>query len=291
MNGLYGTVRPATINPSDDAEIFYIYKPNRGTLNEKLENFKSLDSNILVSAKCEEKGGEIIPLDGMYNLRLPMDIFNKKGIYTIYIRPKEIKTEIEDVGPLLNFPDVQGVVFNIDNLENIFDLTGYRMDFMEGKQKTGESRLITSCGYCVKTTTVPSNGFYRSSYKFTDSSSNLLFCTITPSIANSFRPNYKPRMGASGTEVAIVNTKFNPVMLELELVDHDIETLSNAIEGTQIRDLDKGKIITFNDKDEIYSMHEYFTLKDKIGEPLYDVKVKKNELDEGGKDYKAIINE
>ena len=36
--------------------------------------------------------------------------FNKKGFYTIYIRPKEISHTITDVSVLAAYPDVRGIV-------------------------------------------------------------------------------------------------------------------------------------------------------------------------------------
>ena len=36
-------------------------------------------------------------LDGLYNLNLPLNKFNKKGFYTVYIKPKEIPVVIKDV--------------------------------------------------------------------------------------------------------------------------------------------------------------------------------------------------
>jgi hypothetical protein len=48
-----------------------------------------------------------------------------------------------------------------------------------------------------------------------------------------------------------VSTKFNPVMLEIEMVQHDIDSLYALQTNTQIRDLDKGVITTFDDDGNI----------------------------------------
>ena len=53
MSGLYGTVRPAYINPNDDAEIFYYYRPNRSTTAEDFKSFKKLSSSNLVQSSAE----------------------------------------------------------------------------------------------------------------------------------------------------------------------------------------------------------------------------------------------
>ena len=55
MPGVYGTVRPANINPQSDVEIFYHYRPTRGTLDDNFgEAFKLGDaSSWLVKASGE----------------------------------------------------------------------------------------------------------------------------------------------------------------------------------------------------------------------------------------------
>ena len=52
-------------------------------------------------------------LPGMYNLALPVSIFSNVGFYTIYIRPKEIKAKILDIGVLAAYNDINGII--IDN--------------------------------------------------------------------------------------------------------------------------------------------------------------------------------
>jgi hypothetical protein len=58
-------------------------------------------------------------LPGMYNLTLPVNEFNKKGIYTVYIKPKEIRTTIENVGPLYSFPSVKGIILKESNINGL----------------------------------------------------------------------------------------------------------------------------------------------------------------------------
>ena len=43
-------------------------------------------------------------LGGLYNLVLPADRFNQLGVYTLYIRPAEIRTKILDCGVLAALP-------------------------------------------------------------------------------------------------------------------------------------------------------------------------------------------
>ena len=68
-------------------------------------------------------------------------------------------------------------------------------------------------------------------------------------------------------------------MLELELVEHDDETLSYMIEGNQLIDKDNALITTFNPQGEIYHQTEYGVYKDSYGTPLYEYKKTRDNID------------
>jgi hypothetical protein len=110
-------------------------------------------------------------------------------------------------------------------------------------------------------------------------SSSLVFCTVTPSTANSITPNLLPEIGSMGDKVKIANTKFSPIMFEIEMVDHDAETLSYMLEGDQVRNLDTGVFTVYNDNHEIYKQYESYNIKTQLGKPLYDIKVNKTNID------------
>ena len=74
----------------------------------------------------------------------------------------------------------------------------------------------------------------------------------------------------------MVNTMFEPVMLDIEMVDHDADTISNMLEGSQVRDLENGLITTFNENNQIYHQAEVFTLKEN-GRPIYEVSNKRTD--------------
>lgn len=277
MNNTYGTKKPANIT-SSDVDIFYSYRPTRGSEVNEFSNFKQLDSSYLVNVKSENNSGNINVLPGMFDLRLPLDKFSKAGIYTIYIKPKEVYTQIVDVSTLLNFPDIRGIVLssNGNTPTSNGSLNGYRIEYFEGDNRTEDFRLITSSNKCEPVAQNLNDGVRKAvRYRFNENS-NLIFCTVTPSTASSFKPTTVPNLGVVGQQIALINTKFNPIMLEIEMVEHDAETISNMLEGDQIRDLDNATITTYNKDKEIYHHAEYYSLKNKLGEPLYEVKVKKD---------------
>lgn len=282
--GVFGSIRPANINPDIDVAICYQYKPSRGETDENFYGYKDLDPSECLSS-CVRDDDES-PIVGLYNLKLPLKYFSKKGIYDVYIKPKECSATIVDVSVLAAYPSVKGVVFNLNSgeLNGLTDLTGYRIDY-----GNGVSRLIKSCNRCEPVIVNTGDGYPKTTrYNLTDSSSNLVFCTVSPSSAPTFKTNASPYIGEPGLVVNVVNTKFSPKLIEVEMVDHDMDTISYMLEGDQINDRDNGLITTYNESHEIYHQSEYYVLKDRLGNPLYNVKKKKDNIDHS-QDYENII--
>lgn len=284
MNGMYGTVKPADININSDVEIFYHYRPSLNSEDTDFETFKPLPTTVLSQCKTNSGNGDI-SISGLFNLKLPLDKFGSKGIYTIYIRPKEIETQIFDVATLAVYTDVRGVVFskndtNLTNFASSNSLVGYRIEYMDDNgNKNGDFRIITSSNASEAIPYSLNNPNERGArYRF-DNGGSMIFCTVTPSLAPTFKPNDLPSIGSSGQRVKIVNTKFNPIMIELEMVEHDAETLSYMLEGNQIVDKDRALITTFNNRGEIYHQSEYGSYKDEYGTPLYEFKKVKDNID------------
>ena len=97
--GTYGTVRPADVSP-EDVEIILNFTPSR----DETDNFvlTKLDAPSILRPYFNNAntGGNanVEILGGLYNLKLPADQFNKIGIYTLLIRPAQIRTTVLDCG-------------------------------------------------------------------------------------------------------------------------------------------------------------------------------------------------
>lgn len=255
-------------------DIFYNYRPSRSAVDGTYGVFRKVsDATTMISnATSETATYSDLRLPGMYNLRLPVSIFGQKGFYTVYIRPKEIDCTIRDVGALAAYPDIRGIVIDTTTMSenlNLFkedNLTGYRVEYYSqdgnGLKRQEYYRLITSANLCeavsqnLTTADTNSNG-----YRY-NASGSLCFITLTPSTSPSFKPNAKPYIGVPNQKIVISNTKFDPVCVEIEMVDHDIETVSIMLEGEQVRNLDNGRVTTYNFDGEIYKQMEYSTVKD-----------------------------
>lgn len=269
-NSVYGTKRPALIT-SGDVEIFYFYRPTRDTDSPDFSSFKKLDSEDLIWPSTWSDGTSERQLPGMYNLRLPVDTFGRVGFYTIYIKPKENIIELKGVG-VLNNSSARGIIINENDLDfEVYDnsLIGYRVEYIDNDRRTEEFRIITSNNRCIPV--VQSDGT-SVRYTFSDTS-NLFFCTVTPSTAVSANAS-APFIGMSGERIALVNTKFNPLLIDLEITEHDIETISTMLEGSQVRNLDRGIITTFDRNGNIYHQAAYGNIRNSKEGIYHDFKEK-----------------
>ena len=134
--GTYGTIRPADVSP-EDVEIILNYTPSR----DETANFvlKTLDAPSVLRPYFNNSntGGnaDVEVLGGLYNLTLPAEEFNQVGIYTMMIRPAQIRTTITDCGVLTALPNVRGIVVDLSNVPPQFrnkfvpqGLIGYRIE-------------------------------------------------------------------------------------------------------------------------------------------------------------------
>lgn len=287
VNGVYGTSVGSVVNESD-IDIFYSFSETRGSDDITKTSFKKLQSSLLEQSITESYQENDNILEGLYNLKLPMEIFNRKGFYTVYIKPKEYNAVIQDVGVLSSYPDVKGVIIDStaildQNFRSLLNennsLVGYRIIYFDDdSRRQPYYRIITSNNKCEPIVQNLQDSNQKSvRYRYNESSS-LIFLTLTPSVATTFKPNSTPYIGIPSQKIAIVNTKFEPVMLDIEMVENDFDTISTMLEGSQLRDLDNGLITTFNKNNEIYAQHEVYTLKDEFtATPVFEVKKNKTE--------------
>jgi hypothetical protein len=69
-------------------------------------------------------------------------------------------------------------------------------------------------------------------------------------------------------------------MIEIEMVEHDVETLAYALFGNQSKSLDDGIYTIYNFSNQIYKQYDLYEIKDKFtGKPLFEVRELKNNVD------------
>jgi hypothetical protein len=281
--GTYGTIRPADVSP-EDVEIILNYTPSR----DETSNFvlTKLDSSSLLKPyfNNQNTGGNanVEILGGLYNLTLPADQFNKIGIYTLYIRPAQIRTTILDCGVLSALPNVKGIVIDLNtvpsNYRNKFvnqGLVGFRIEYLnsDGTKVPNFFRLVTSSFFCepvIQNVTNSSQKAIR--YRYTDSNSSLLFCTLSPSSAPTNKPNATPYIGQPDQDIIITNTFFNPITLDIELAEHDFSTLAIALYGNQTKSMDDGIYTLYDTNNNIYKQYNLYEIRDQFNSLLYEVR-------------------
>lgn len=291
--GNYGIVRPATVT-ANDMEIYYTYAPSRDV--KPTIPLQSLNPNQVISRFNHPTPVTTgVPLfDGLYNLQLPVTNFSAKGIYSVIIKPKEIRTKITDCGVLAAFPDIKGIVLDINTLglQDASALIGYRVEYYNevGQKIPNFYRVITSANRTEVVNANISNTTQKAvRYRFNDTS-NLIFCTLTPSSAPNVRPNQFPAIGTPGQEISVTNTFFNPILLEIDMVEYDIETLAYGIFGNQIKSIVDGKYTIYDFQNNIYKQYNLYEIQDQFtGEPLHEVRQLVNNID-FTKDFNTITN-
>lgn len=304
MNGTYGVVRPTLIDPSEDVEIWYRYMPTRNSEASEYRNFIQVESpsTMLSNAEIEttDTSATDLRLPGMYNLSLPVSIFGNKGYYTVYIKPKEYSCTIKDIGALSVYPDIKGIVIDLNDVDDrsLFsndNLIGYRIEYKDYEngvlQRQDYYRIVTSNNRCEPMSqNLTSSNTNSNGYRFNDNGS-LCFLTVTPSTSPSFKANQKPYIGAPNQRIVITNTKFDPVALEIEIATHDFDTISYMLENDQIRSLDKGTVTTYNDNGEIYIQSEHYTVKNNYNtNDAYEVRLKRVDNIDTTIDYDGLTD-
>ena len=293
--GTYGIVRPADISP-DDVEIFYHYTPSRDKIGNT--NLIKLNSNEVLfkidnpnKTQSNITGFEVF--GGMYTLKLPATSFSAKGFYSIIIKPVEIRTKIVDVGVLSAFPDTIGILFDLSSIPQNFltkfennGLVGYRVEYLNPNQSVSDVkinnffRVITSNNRAEPVNQNLTNSNQKAiRYRFNDNST-LTFCTVSPSSASNVKPNALPFVGQPNQQVIITNTFFNPIMLEVEMVEQDIETIAYGLFGNQTKSLEDGIYTIYNFNNDIYKQYNLYEIKDKFtGKPLFEVREERTSID------------
>ena len=288
-NGVYGTQIPTLIGNGDIQnyiDIYYCYSETRnssdvdGSEFTKVDDVTSYMGSVSIGVGDNETTLDSV-VEGLYNLRLPSTVFGRKGFYTIYIKPKEVPVVIMDVSRLTDFSDVRGIVLDTDSLPDAVKndaklnngLVGYRVILLDDNMVRSKNvMIVTSNNKCSPVTSISSSsGTKSNSYRYNDNST-LTFLTVTPSTSLSFTTS-NPFIGRATQKAYLVNTMFEPVCIELEMVENDADTIAGMISGSQLRDLNSGLITTFDKNNNIIMQHEMSTLKKtETGAPQYEVR-------------------
>jgi hypothetical protein len=286
--GIYGTVRPSDVSPGD-VEIILNYTPTRDetdnfvlTKLDALSILRPYYNNSDTNSTSNATNPNVEILGGLYNLKLPAEQFNKIGIYTLYLRPTQIRTTILDCGVLSALPNVKGLIIDLNQVPSDYrnkfvnqGLVGFRIEYLnsDGTKIPNFFRIITSSFFCEPVVQNLVNSSQKSiRYRYTDSNTNLLFCTVSPSSAPTNKPNATPYIGQPNQKIIITNTFFNPITVEVEIAEHDFSTLAIALYGNQTKSIDDGIYTLYDNANNIYKQYNLYEIRDQFNELLYEVR-------------------
>jgi hypothetical protein len=297
--GNYGTIRPADVSP-EDVQIVLVYTESRDdTQNFSLTTLNAQDVLRPYFNNNATGGNTVEILGGLYNLKLPADQFNRLGIYSLMIRPAEIRTTITDCGVLSSLPNVKGIVIDLNNVpaqsRNKFvnqGLVGFRVEYLnpDGTKIPNFFRIITSSFYCEPVVQNLTNTIQKSiRYRYVEGSTNLLFCTLSPSSSPTNKPSATPYIGQPNQNIIITNTFFNPISVEIEIVDQDISTLAIALYGNQTKSIEDGIYTIYDSNNNIYKQYNLYEIKDQFNALLYEVRQDRGENIDFSKAFNNII--
>lgn len=269
--GLYGVNKLADVT-IDDVDILYAYSPSR-------EEIGDVQFRPLFNAITNSDLRKLIGADGMYKLRLPANVFNKLGYYSILIKPKTFQTTILDCSYVVTNDNNQlniskkGIVIPALQFSRNNSLVGYQIEYFDtnGVKINNLTRIVTSSDLVSINTNNNTVNQGATTYVL-DPAGTVLFLTLTPDQGSLISNNVKIDLGVKNQRILISNTYFDPFYVEVEMVDQTIKTLSYAIYGNSSRDLQTGILTYFNDKNLIYKQYNLYTRKSQFEYGNIDVR-------------------
>ena len=299
--GSYGTKRPSDVSPQD-VEIIMNYTATRDVTDSFV--LTKLDTQTILRPyfNNSETGGNagVEVLGGLYNLTLPANQFNALGIYTLYLRPVQIRTTITDCGVLSALPNVKGIVINLADVPTQYinkfvsqGLVGFRIEYLnpDGSKIPNFFRVVTSCFFCEPVVTNEVNTSQKAiRYRYVDGNSNLLFLTLSPSSSPTNKPNATPFIGQPDQDIIITNTFFNPVTIEIEMVEYDVSSLAIALYGNQTKSIDDGIYTIYDSQNNIYKQYNLYEIRDQFNALLYEVRQSRGNNIDFSKNFTSITS-
>ena len=258
--GIYGTKKLADVD-FNDVDVLYSYSPNRESVTDN--QLKLMFPNI--------SSGDFIKMfgaDGAYKLKLPASIFNQLGFYVVLIKPKTFETHIVDCSYVITETneDIQisrkGIVIPKLQFQGTGSLIGYQIEYFDdnGVKIKNFHKIVTGSDPVTPAQTSPPTQGSTTGYVLNNNGASL-FLTLTPDEVSLISNLAKADIGKSGQKILISNTFFDPIMIEVEMVDQTIKTLSYGIFGNSTRDMETGIYSIFDNQNNLYKQYNLVTRK------------------------------
>jgi hypothetical protein len=259
--GIYGTKKLADVD-FNDVDILYAYSPNRETVtdNQLRPLFPTISSSDFT---------KMFGADGAYKLKLPASVFKELGFYVILIKPKTFETNIIDCSFIVTETNEEiqisrkGIVIPKLQFQGTGSLIGYQIEYFDDngiKIKNFHKIVTGSDPVSPAQNTTQSVQGSTTSYALNDNGASL-FLTLTPDEISLISNTARDDLGKAGQKILISNTFFDPVMIEVEMVDQTVKTLSYGIFGNSTRDMETGVFSIFDENNNLYKQYNLLTRK------------------------------
>lgn len=284
--GIYGTKKAADVD-YNDIDILYSFSPSREAVTDN--QLRPMFSNISNSDFTKMFGA-----DGAYKLKLPASIFNQLGFYVVLIKPKTFQTNIIDCSFIVTETneDIQisrkGIVIPKLQFQGTGSLIGYQLEYFDdnGVKIKNFHKIVTGSDP-VSVASNSNRTVQGSTASYTlNSNGESLFLTLTPDEVSLISNTAKADLGKAGQKILISNTFFDPIMLEVEMVDQTVKTLSYGIFGNSTRDMETGLFSIFDESNNLYKQYNLLTRKKTFSNGNIDYKEKRTTIN-----YKQNFND
>ena len=275
--GIFGSKKLSDCD-FNDVDIFYAYSPDRESLGDTqfVPLFNSITNNEF---------RKMLGADGGYKLRLPASVFNTLGFYVILIKPKSFETTIVDCSYVVTSTDQEiqiskkGIVIPKLQFQSNGSLVGYSIEYFDdnGIKIKNFHRIITSSDLVSLSSNSSSSNPSSTSYSL-DPNGTQLFLTLTPDENSLITNEQKPDLGHAGQKIIVSNTFFDPVMMEIEMVDQNIKTLSYGVFGNAVRDFSNGVFSIFDENGNLYKQYNLLTTKSQFNNANLDIKEERTNI-------------
>jgi hypothetical protein len=275
--GIYGSVKNANVT-FNDVDVLYTYQSSR-------EQIGDLQMTPVYQNPTDGDVKKVLGADGLYKLRLPANIFNQVGFYSILIKPKSFETEIIDCTFVVTSDDNQieiskkGIVIPALQFQQSNGLVGYQIEYYDnnGVKINNLHRIVTSSNLVSVSTnnTTIQSGNASKTYVLDNNGTNL-FLTLSPD--ENYLVSNSQDIGGKGQTVEISNTFFDPLYVEVEMVDQNLKTLSYALYGNSTRDLQSGVYSIFDENNQLYKQFNLYTEKNQFTQGNIDIKEQRTSI-------------
>jgi len=269
--GTYGSKKLADVT-SDDVDVLYTFSPDRETIG-------SNQLNPLFNNVTDADFFKYLGADGVYRMRLPKDNFNQLGFYLVLVKPKSFQIEIVDCSFIVSQQDQdfqfskKGIVIPKLQFQSAGSLVGYQVEYFDnnGVKVKNFHRIITSSDVVREAPATSVSSPAGTTYVL-DSTGDKLFLTLTPDEVSLVSDEQSADLGRAGQKIIVSNTFFDPEVIEVEMVDHTIKTLSYGIFGNSTRDLETGLYSIFDEQGQLFRQYNLLTRKKRFERGEIDVK-------------------